>query len=164
MTESELKIADDMVVGLDYRLRLDDGEVVETSANGEPLEFLQGQGHIVSGLEQALYGMALGDKKSVEIEPADGYGEADPNAFEVIPRDTFPPDLELPPGKHLHMRDQSGKDFTAIVVETRPNSVLLDFNHPLAGETLFYDVKIASLRTATSEELHDAALNQESEH
>jgi FKBP-type peptidyl-prolyl cis-trans isomerase SlyD len=139
---------------------MDDGEVVDASAYGEPMEFLQGQGHIVSGLEQALYGMALGDEKSVEIEPVDGYGEADPNAYQVIPRDTFPPELELPPGKHLHMRDQSGKDFTAIVVETRPDSVLLDFNHPLAGETLFFDVKIASLRTATSEELHDAAQSQ----
>jgi FKBP-type peptidyl-prolyl cis-trans isomerase SlyD len=156
MTESELKVADDMVVGLDYTLRLDDGEVVDSSADGEPLEFMQGQGHIISGLEQALYGMALGEKKSVEIKPTDGYGEENPNAFQTVPRDTFPPDLELPPGKHLHMRDQSGRDFTAIVVETRSDGVLLDFNHPLAGETLFFDVQIASLRAATSQELRDA--------
>jgi FKBP-type peptidyl-prolyl cis-trans isomerase SlyD len=153
MTDLELKIKDGMVVGLDYTLRLDDGEVIDSSDDGERMEFLQGEGEIITGLEQALYGMAVGDEKSVVIEPADGYGEQDPDAFQVVPRSTFPPDLELTQGQQLRLRDQSGEVFSVFVVEVRPDGVLVDFNHPLAGETLYFDVKISSLRPATNEEM-----------
>lgn len=153
MPDKNLTVKDDMVVGLDYTLRLDDGEVLDTSANKKPLEFLQGRGQIVHGLEQALNGMAVGDAKSVVVAPADGYGEADPDAFETVPYDVFPPELELAEGMRLNMRDQEGQVFTAFVEELGSDGVVLDFNHPLAGETLHFDVKIASLRPATQEEL-----------
>jgi FKBP-type peptidyl-prolyl cis-trans isomerase SlyD len=153
MTRPELRVADGMVVGLDYTLRLDDGQEVEASADTEPLEFLQGKGQIIPGLEQALYGMAVGDEKSVVIKPVDGYGEEDPDAYHVVPRDTFPPELELSAGQRVRLRDQSGEILAAYVVENRPDGVLLDFNHPLAGETLHYDVKVSALRQATDDEL-----------
>jgi FKBP-type peptidyl-prolyl cis-trans isomerase SlyD len=161
MTEDKLTVNDGLVVSLDYTLRLDDGEIIDSSADREPLEFLQGQGQIISGLEHALYGMAIDDQKDVEVAPAEGYGERDSDAVELVARDVFPPDLDLRPGIGLRMRDSSGQSMDAYVADVRPDGVLLDFNHPLAGETLFFQVKIAALRPATSDELahghlHDA--------
>lgn len=153
MTEDKLVVKDDMVVGLDYTLRLKDGAVVDSSQDREPLKYMQGQGQIIPGLEQELYGMAVGDEKSVAVEPAQGYGEKDPNAVQVVPNEAFPPDLEPEPGMRLQMRDEQGRVFEAFVVEVRPDDVVLDFNHPLAGETLHFDVKIDSLRQASEEEL-----------
>ncbi len=153
MTDTRLEVVDDLVVSLDYTLRLDDEEVIDTSKGQEPLEFLQGRGQIIPGLEQALYGMAVGDEKEVVVAPADGYGEHDTDAFEVVERDVFPPDLDLKPGMGLRMRDSSGEALVAYVAEIRPEDVVLDFNHPLAGETLYFSVKIADLRSATKEEL-----------
>ncbi len=154
MTDTELTVADGLVVSLDYTLRFDEGgEVVDTSAGQEPLEFLQGQGQIIPGLEQALYGMAVGDEKDVTVVPADGYGDFNPEAFQVVPHDAFPPDMSLTPGMGLHMRDNSGQVFEVYVADVRPDGVLLDFNHPLAGKTLYFNVKIAGLRSATDEEL-----------
>jgi FKBP-type peptidyl-prolyl cis-trans isomerase SlyD len=153
MTAANLTIKDGIVVGMDYTLRLDDGQVIDSSDGREPLEFLQGRGQIISGLEQALYGMTIGDKKSVKVAPADGYGEADPNAMEMVSQDVFPSDLKLKVGMRLNMRDPSGNVFAAYVASIGPNGVLLDFNHPLAGEELHFDVKIASLRPASPEEL-----------
>ena len=165
MADTNLKVVDGLVVGLDYVLRLDDGEVIDSSTGQEPLEFLQGQRQIIPGLEQSLYGMMLGDEKDVEVAPADAYGESDPDAVELVDRDVFPPDLSLAPGMALRMRDSSGQALEAYVAEVRPDGVLLDFNHPLAGETLFFRVKIAALRPATSEELsHGHAHGAEHEH
>ena len=166
VTEDKLTVADDLVVGLDYTLRLDDGETIDTSADQEPLEFLQGRGQIIPGLEQALYGMAVDDQKDVVVAPAEGYGEKDPEAFELVARDVFPSDLDLRPGGGLRMRDESGQAVVAYVAEVRPEDVVLDFNHPLAGETLYFEVRIAALRPATSEELahghaHDADAERE---
>jgi FKBP-type peptidyl-prolyl cis-trans isomerase SlyD len=87
------------------------------------------------------------------VAPADAYGESDPDAFELVDRDVFPPDLDLTPGTGLGMRDGSGRALEAYVVEVRPDGVLLDFNHPLAGETLYFQVTVAALRPATAEEL-----------
>jgi FKBP-type peptidyl-prolyl cis-trans isomerase SlyD len=153
VSEAKLTVADDVVVSLDYTLRLDDGEVADTSEGGEPLEFLQGQGQIVPGLEQALYGMNVGDQKDVVVAPANGYGEEDPDAYEMVDRDVFPPDLDLKPGMGIRMRDSSGEALIAYVEEIQPDGVLLDLNHPLAGETLHFQVKIAGLRAATIEEM-----------
>jgi len=89
MTERDLIVADDLVVSLDYTLQLDDGETIDTSEGDEPLEFIQGHGEIVPGLEQALYGMAVGDEKELVVRPEDGYGELDPDAYQTIPRDAF---------------------------------------------------------------------------
>ncbi len=153
MSENELTVQDGMVVGLHYTLRLDDGEVVDTSAGRSPLEFLQGEGQIIPGLEQELYGMSIGEEKQVTVAPADAYGLRDPNALELVPFDVFPPDLELSEGMRLHMRNQAGQVFTVSVAELQEEGALIDFNHPLAGETLYFDVKIATLRAATPEEL-----------
>lgn len=153
MTEKELTVADDMVVSLEYTLRLDDDEIIDSSADRGPLQFVQGKGQIIPGLERALHGMAVGAEKDVEVAPADGYGVRDPDASQLLPRDAFPADLNLEPGLGLRMRDPEGRAVVAYVADVRPDGVLLDFNHPLAGETLYFRVKIAALRPATAAEL-----------
>ena len=153
MTDQVKAVADGVVVGLEYTLRLDDDTEVDSSEPGEPLEFLQGQGQIISGLESALYNLTVGDEREVTVAPEDGYGERDPDAFEEVPLESFPADLELELGGQLHVSDASGEEFEATIAEIGPEKVVLDFNHPLAGETLHFHVKVVSLRTASAEEL-----------
>jgi len=147
-------IDDDKVVSLDYTLRLDDGEVIDSSSGREPLEFIQGQGQIIPGLEQELYGMEVGDEKAVTVTPADGYGERQDDRVQTIPRNAFPDDMDLEEGMQVRLQDSnSGQVYEAFVEEIHPDNVVLDFNHPLAGETLHFDVKIADVRDATDDEL-----------
>ncbi len=153
MEEKKFSVSDGLVVSLDYTLRLADGQVVDTSTGREPLEFLQGRSQIVAGLEQALYGMHVGDEKDVVVQPEDGYGVSDPDAIQEIPLNLFPSDITLEPGMGLELMDSAGELMLAFVAEVRPDSVLLDFNHPLAGETLHFNVKVAALRHPTTDEL-----------
>ncbi len=153
MADQNLTVEDGIVVSLDYTVRLDDGQVVDSTQEQDALEFLQGAGQIIPGLEQALYGMSVGDERKVELAPSDGYGDKNPEAFQEVPKDIFPDDITLTPGTGLQLRDQSGKVVVAYIAEVRPDTVVLDLNHPLAGETLHFDVKISNLRAATSEEV-----------
>lgn len=154
MDGQRLYVDDGMVVRMDYTLCLEDGEEVDSSRSRGPLEFLHGVGQIIPGLEAALYGMRLGEEKQVTVEPIDGYGELNADEFQLVPRASFPDDMTLTRGMRLRMRDaDSGEVFDVMVDEVREDGVMLDFNHPLAGETLIFDVKIVGLRAATSEEL-----------
>lgn len=165
MSDNENTVSDGKVVSMDYSLRLDDEpEVVDTSAGREPLQFVQGQGQIISGLERELYGMSVGEEKDVVVSPADGYGESDPEAFQLVPLDAFPPDATIEPGMGLQLQDTSGQVFTAYVDEVRPDGVVLDFNHPLAGKTLYFNVKIADLREATADELEHGHVHSHGSH
>jgi FKBP-type peptidyl-prolyl cis-trans isomerase SlyD len=147
MTEGQLVVYDDLVVSLDYTLRLDDGEIVDSSAEQEPLQFLQGHGQVLPALESALYGMAIGEEKDVVVGPDEGYGELDPDAFQQLPLDAFPPDMAVEPGMVLELLDDTGETLVAFVAEVRPDNVVLDFNHPLAGETLYFNLKVAGLHS-----------------
>jgi FKBP-type peptidyl-prolyl cis-trans isomerase 2 len=155
VTDTKLTVTDDLVVSLDYTLRLRDGEVLaETAADdGDALEFVQGQGQIMPALEQALYGMQVGEEKDVIVQPADAFGERDPAASTMVERHMFPQDMALTPGTRLSLQDSSGQSFEASVAEVHPDAVLLDFNHPLAGETLYFRIKIAGLRQPTGDDL-----------
>lgn len=150
--DKKLSVADDVVVSLDYTLTVD-GEVVDSSEEDEPIEFLQGRGGIISGLEKALYGMVEGESKQVAVPAKDAYGEYDSEAVMDVPRSEFPPEIPLKPGVELQMRDQDGDVVHAQIVSVSKSSVKLDFNHPLAGKDLKFDVTIAGLRAATAEEL-----------
>lgn len=154
MNGKNLVVADDIVVRMDYTLTLADGEIFDSSAAEGPLEFLQGYGEIIPGLEQALYGMVLGEEKDVVLTPDVAYGEYDPEAFELVPTDAFPQGFPLEPGMSLELFDEDGDEpFEAFVSEIRPEGVVVTFNHPLAGETLHFHVKIIGLRPALPEEI-----------
>lgn len=146
-----LKVDDGKVVSMHYTLHVD-GEVVDTSDGGEPLQFIQGMGHIIPGLEHQLYDMEVGQSKNVTVAAKDGYGETDEAAFMEVPREAFPPDVPLKTGTELELRDQSGNPAYARVDSVSEKSVRLNMNHPLAGKELHFDVKIAGLRQATEEE------------
>jgi FKBP-type peptidyl-prolyl cis-trans isomerase SlyD len=145
-------VKDGLVISLEYVLKLDDGQIVDESPADEPLLYLHGAENIIPGLEKELTGMAINDTKQVVVTPEDGYGDYEDEAIEVIDRGLFPPDVELEEGLMLTMRDEEGNMMDATVVELDENEVTLDFNHPLAGETLVFDVKIVGIREATDEE------------
>ena len=153
MTEKTLEVSDGMVVCLDYTLRLEDGEVVDSSEDRDPIEFVQGQRQIVPGLEQELYGMEVGEERSIVVEPAQGYGERNPEANQVVPRDAFQDGFEPEAGMPIQVSDESGRTATAFVSEVNEDSVKLDFNHPLAGETLHFDVQVVDVCEADAANL-----------
>jgi FKBP-type peptidyl-prolyl cis-trans isomerase SlyD len=98
--------------------------------------------------------MKVGDVKSVTVSPQDGYGEIDPDAFELMPYDVFPGDLELEEGMEMRLVDNAtGQEVQAYIAELREEGAVLDLNHPLAGETLFFEIEVVDLRAATPEEL-----------
>jgi len=151
MTE-QLKVDDGQVVSMDYVLQVD-GKVVDSSEAGTPLQFIQGMGHIIPGLEHELYDMKIGENKKVVVLPKDGYGEVDPEAFMDVPRDSFPTDVPLEKGTELELREQSGHPMLARIDTISDESIRLNMNHPLAGKELHFDVKIVGLRPATEEEV-----------
>lgn len=148
------KVADNKVVSLHYTLTSDEGEVLDSSEGGQPLEFIQGQGQIIPGLEKELYDMEVGEEKQVTVPPAEGYGERQPDQVQALPRDAFPADMDLEEGMAVQMRDSNTNQvYQAVITNVQPDSVRVDFNHPLAGENLIFDVKVADVRDATDEEL-----------
>jgi FKBP-type peptidyl-prolyl cis-trans isomerase SlyD len=146
-------VADGVVVALEYSLHVED-ELVETTDEDGPIEFLQGAEEIIPGLEQALYGLSVGDEREVMVEPEDGYGEYDSEAFEEVPLDIFPEDMDLSLGMPVELYDEDAEETVeGFIAEIRTDSVLVDMNHPLAGEVLTFKVKVVGLREATPEEL-----------
>lgn len=156
-------IGDDMVVTLDYTLTVD-GEIIDSSIGSQPIEFIQGHGQIIPGLERELYGLALGDGKDVIVAAVDGYGDRDPNAIADIPREQFPPQIPLKPGVELQLRGQDGEELEAYIEGVGEETVRLNFNHPLAGKDLHFSIKVVELRSATSEELAHGHVHGEGGH
>lgn len=154
LAEQEMAVADGLVVSLAYTLRLDDGEEIDSAASDDPLVYLHGAGNIIPGLEDALSGMKIGDVRSVSVSPVDAYGDLDEDAFELVPYDAFPADVDLEEGMGLSMVDNNtGQQMDAYISELRDDGALLDLNHPLAGETLHFTVEIVGLRRATTDEI-----------
>ncbi|MGD2156529.1 MAG: peptidylprolyl isomerase [Anaerolineales bacterium] len=154
MSDKKKTVNDKMVVSLEYVLCLSDGEEISRSEDNAPLEYIHGHNQIISGLEKSLYGMGVGDEKDVTVAPEEGYGEHLPNEIIKVDRENFPSSFELVEGKPVSVKDEeTGKTFTAKILEVHPESVTLDFNHPLAGETLHFSVKVVGLRHATEEEM-----------
>ncbi len=147
-------VADDLVVSLAYTLRDDEGELIDSAPDEEPLEYIQGYGQIISGLEEELYGMALGDEKDLIIAPENGYGEYDTEATQIAPLDAFPQEMQIEIGLPVEIYGEDDDDpIEGFIADIYDDSVLLDFNHPLAGETLHFHVKVVGLRDASAEEL-----------
>ena len=142
----------DVVVSMEYTLQVD-GEEIDSSKGQEPLQFLVGYGNIISGLEREMMGMKVGDTKDVVIQPADAYGEFDEQAFMDVPRGEFPKDMPLQEGLELSVKDDSGQSRYARIDSIDGDNVTLNFNHPLAGDELHFNVKVLGLREPTAEEL-----------
>ena len=150
---SELnRVADDLVVTMDYILTVD-SEIVDSSEEDGPIQFLQGYGNIIPGLEAHLGGLAVGENLQVSVGAKDAYGEFDPEQIVDIPLDEFPEEICVEPGVELEMKDQDDDMLFARIVSVGKSRAKLDFNHPLAGKHLIFDVKIVALRQPTPEEL-----------
>lgn len=148
-----MNVGEKTAVGIEYTLYLDDGSVADSSEGGEPLYFLYGHGNIIPGLEKALTGLKVGDEKVVEIEPEDAYGEFHEEALQEVPRDAFPKDAQIEEGMQLALMDEDDNYIPAVVHEIHDDFIVMDLNHPLAGEKLKFNVKVVDVRTATEEEL-----------
>ncbi|MHB8763542.1 MAG: FKBP-type peptidyl-prolyl cis-trans isomerase [Deferrisomatales bacterium] len=147
-----MKIADRTYVAIDYTLTLDNGEAVDGSEPGEPMGFIFGTGKVIRGLEQNLEGLEAGSAAEFTVETAEGYGEPDPKLWREIPRENFPPDLELTPGMGFEARGPHGPVLFR-VKEASDETVTADFNHPLAGERLHFKVQVVEVREPRAEEL-----------
>lgn len=147
------KIENDVVVTMRYRLTLDDGTFVEETDSADPLMYLHGHENIIPGLERELEGLRIGDSRSVLVDPEDAYGIREEDAIQGIPLDEFPADLRPEIGMLLELTDEDGESFEAEIVGLEEELVLLDFNHPLAGKRLKFDVEVLDLRAPTREEL-----------
>lgn len=131
-------IQDGSKVSIEYTLTLDDGSKVDTNVGGDPLNYTQGEGQIIPGLEREMAGLAVGDEKAVRVAAKDGYGEADPEALREIPTDQIPEEA-----RHVGaMLSAQGHGGPIRVAEVRGATVVLDFNHPLAGKDLNFAVKV----------------------
>jgi FKBP-type peptidyl-prolyl cis-trans isomerase SlyD len=148
-----MAIADRAVVSLEYTLTDDDGEVIDTSEGGEPLTYLHGTGSIIPGLESVLTGRVAGDALQVTVAAKDGYGEHDDALVTEATRSQFPKGAKLEVGMQFEASGPEGRQVVTIS-SIDGDSVVLDANHPLAGKTLHFDVKIVEVRAATEQELH----------
>lgn len=146
-------IQENLVVSLAYELRLADGEVVDSAPSDDPLEYLHGADNIIPGLERALTGMRVGERKAVEVSPEDGYGIYDPEDIQEIGREMLPADMPLEIGTPLVISDEDGNVMEAIISGVSPRTITIDFNHPLAGKALFFNVEVLGIRDATREEI-----------
>jgi FKBP-type peptidyl-prolyl cis-trans isomerase SlyD len=149
----------DKVVSMEYTLHVDNEEI-DSSKGQDPLQFLVGHGNIISGLEREMMGMKVGESKDVVIQPADAYGEFDEEAFVDVPRTAFPQDIPVEEGAELTVRDDAGQSRYARIDTINGDNVTLNFNHPLAGDELHFNVKVVGLREPTSEELEHGHVHQ----
>jgi len=154
MSDEQKTVQKDDVVSIDYTLTDSQGNVIDSSEGMAPLEYLHGHNNLIPGLEKELAGMSVGETKQVTVAPEDAYGPRHENATQIIPHDAFPPEMKVEPGMALEMRDTTtGQIFEVYVTEIMPEGVVVDFNHPLAGETLHFDVKVVDIRPATPDEI-----------
>ena len=148
-----MKVSKDKAVSMHYTLKNDAGEVIDSSEGKEPLDFLQGHGNIIPGLESALEGANKGDKIEISVEPEQGYGLKMQDAIQEIPRSALQGIDEVTIGMQLQSQDQDGNAFVVTVIEQDKEKITVDANHPLAGETLHFSVSIEDVRDAEAEEL-----------
>ncbi len=150
--EPEIVVAPNKVVEVHYEGKLADGTVFDSSDEDAPLEFVYGVGMLIPGLEEGMEGMAIGEKATIEVLAEDAYGPHDDQQLQEIPRSQIDPEIELEEGMQLMGQSPQGP-MIVTVVEFDEQNVMIDFNHPLAGEDLTFEIEVISIRDATDDEL-----------
>ncbi len=146
-----MAIEKNQIVSIEYEVR-DGNNVVDSNVGGAPLVFMFGKGQIIPGLENGIQNMAIGEKGDVLVKAEDAYGEYNDEAVQELPREQFA-GIELEMGMSLYGQGEDGSTVQVIVKEIGEDSVVIDFNHPLAGKELMFSVTINNIREASAEEL-----------
>jgi len=145
--------AQNSVVGIEYEVKeAGSTEVVDTNKGGQALEFVMGKGQIIPGLENALVGMVEGDSKEINVSAADAYGDVNPEAMQTLPREQFE-GVDLAEGMTLYGQGEDGQTVQVTVKSFDDAEVNVDFNHPLAGKNLIFNVTVLTSRAATEDEI-----------
>ena len=132
-------------VNVHYHGRLTDGSTLDSSEGREPLEFTLGTGQVIKGFESAIVDMVIGEKKTVNIPVAEAYGERNDEMMMEYPISEFPADMNPEVGMELNMGDNAGNIFPVVIIKIGDGVVLLDANHPLAGQDLVFDLELVSI-------------------
>jgi FKBP-type peptidyl-prolyl cis-trans isomerase SlyD len=146
-----MAIETNQVVSLEYEVR-DGDKVVDSNVGGAPLVFMFGKGQIIPGLEEGIKNMTIGEKGDVLVKASDAYGEYNPEATQEVPKEQFE-GIELAEGMTLYGQGEDGSTVQVVVKEIKDDSVVIDFNHPLAGKDLMFTVTINNVRDASEDEI-----------
>ncbi len=158
-----MQIGPNSVVSIHYELSNDAGEILDTSAEGEPLVYLHGAHNIIPGLENQLIGKKVGDALKVKVQPEDGYGVQQAELIQQVPRDAFPDPDNLAVGMSFSAESEGGH-ISVVITELTDELATVDGNHPLAGVVLSFDVSIADVRAATDEEISHGHVHTHGHH
>ncbi|GLS28035.1 FKBP-type peptidyl-prolyl cis-trans isomerase [Marinibactrum halimedae] len=147
---SDLTIGPGTRVTLHFALKLEDGEVVDSTFGGEPATFDVGDGNLLEGFERALFGMAPGTKETLVIKPENGFGQRNPENIQEIPREEFDPGIEMEEGLVLSFADAQNAELPGVVSSFDEEFVFVDFNHPLSGRDIHFEVEIIDIAPVTT--------------
>ena len=149
-----MKIANNHVVSIHYTLKNDAGETIDSSAGREPLDFIQGKGMIVPGLEKAMLGKDVGEKFSIKVSASEGYGERIEDLIEEVPLDAFQGVEKVEPGMSFFAQGPHGQ-MVVTITAVRDGVAIVDANHELAGQNLNFEIEVTEVREASAEELEE---------
>ncbi|WP_049630968.1 peptidylprolyl isomerase [Cellvibrio sp. pealriver] len=141
----DLAIGPGTKITLHFALQLDNGDIVDSNFERDPATFTVGDGNLLPGFEKALFGMLEGEHKTLVIKPEDGFGQRNPNNIQEIARSQFSPDLELSEGLMLSFADAQKTELPGVVQRFDDEVVVVDFNHPLAGRDILFEVAIIKI-------------------
>jgi FKBP-type peptidyl-prolyl cis-trans isomerase SlyD len=148
-TKEDKIVKDGAVISLQYTLSGEDGKTIESNKGQEPLKYTQGAKQIIPGLEKGVAGMKVGEEKRVKVKPEDGYGPVDSKALQEFPKEKVPQEMQKV-GTQLMLKGPQGQAFPVRVKEIKEKTVVMDMNHPMAGKTLVFDVKILDIQAAAA--------------
>ncbi len=148
-----MAIAPNKVVTMNFTLKDDEGNILDTTESDGPFSYLSGNNMVLPKLEEAVSGMLIGTKKNIKLTAADGYGNYNEQIVQVVGRENFPQDFELEVGMSYMASSPEGAQMPFVITEVRDEDVTIDFNHPLAGKNLNFDIELLDVREATAEEL-----------
>lgn len=143
--DSAIQITAGSKVKFHYTGRFESGEIFDSSDGREPLQFEAGAGGIIPGLEKNMVGMKVGEKKHVEVSPDEAYGERNEELIREIPKGPVPEGMKIEEGTMLYLKTPDGQPFPAVVKEVKEDTFVIDFNHPMAGKKLLFDVEIVEI-------------------
>lgn len=148
------KVENGLFVSVNYTGTLGNGEVFDSSEGREPLEVQMGAGQMIQGFESALMGMSLNEKKTFTLEPEDAYGLRSEEHMHTFSREEVPPEMNPQEGEEILLSTPDGQQIPALIVEANDERVVVDMNHPLAGESLTFDIEIVGISKTATQEPH----------